>query len=322
MNSAARIVYDYFQHRWFLSSFVLTSSTTWFSILSIFGKDLGIHNKQNDLIPIFSYITWTLVVVSILFAILKTLADKYNEKSKNDGQYVLEKLLQSVNSGVTKKMNRFCSYIKKNNESEVDDPFMEITQPQEQIVSILENVQITLSDLFGIRRNCIGISIIYKHHVDWDWLCNIDNTGDLSLSDILSNPDCTAKQIIDGKKSFIFHPDKRVGKSKNEYVSANVDDSHNMIGSILSQDISIGHDDFRVVLNISTYGQQFCEEGDEETKKKILNILLPPFIMRIQLELALLHIKYLREIGLVHRVGQLDHNVGSNYIKVPRQPIE
>lgn len=297
--SIPRVVYDYFVKRWFLSSFILTSATIWFSILQVFGSTWHLVDETGTLVPSANYVTWAVVSITIIFAVLRTIADKYNEDAKNNGQYVLGKLLQSMDYVTTKKMNRFCDYIQALKNKDGGDPFLQITQPREQITSIIENIQLTLSDLFGLPRSDIGISIIYKNESEssWSWLVQLDNTGDLSLEQIVNQPSSSARQIIDGKTSVLFYADKRIGRDKHEYFPAAKDDPYHCVGSIVCREINIGNDEkyVRAVLSISTFGKQFCEEGDSYSRDKIINFLLPPFIKRIQLELSLLHIKYLVE---------------------------
>ena len=233
--SLPRTIYDFFIRKWFLSSILLTLSTGWLSLIQIFGKTWGFVDDSGDLKESICYVTWFFVFISVVFALLKTIADKYNEDAKNNGQYVLEKLLQSMNSVTTKKMNRFIDFIASAKDGKLIEPFLKITQPREQIISILENIQITLSDLFGISRSEIGISIIYKHNTEtnWDWLIQLDVSGDLTLDQILNNPSASARQIIDNKKNILFYADKRVGRDAREYLPAPKDPMKTTVSSPL-----------------------------------------------------------------------------------------
>ncbi len=116
--------------------------------------------------------------------------------------------------------------------------------------------------------------------------------NDWKLEDLLKDPRATMRQIVDGKTTSAFYPNKRTAMEKNLYLPGPKDSSNDYIGSIICRDISIdSHKSVQAILSISTYGHQICEEDDDDTKRKVLNLLLPSFEKRIKLELALLYIK-------------------------------
>jgi len=287
--------YNYFIKKWIVSAFILTLAAHWMLFLKFFGKNVGLITAQGALTSFANWITWPMFILSLLFALLKTAADNYNEQAKNKGHFILERLLQSVNAVATKKMQRFCSYAEENRTKSKLTPFKDITKPREQIISLLENIQVTLSELFGINRDEIGLSIICKPIGDneWQWLPTVNMQNDIDLQTLVSNPSTTAKQIIDGKGSSIFFPDKQVAVQKNQYLPGPNDTTYDNTGSVLCRDISIGTDEkiIRAILSITTYGKQLCEENDDDAKYKIENLLMPTFEKRIQLELALFYIK-------------------------------
>jgi len=290
-----RRLYNFFIKHWILTAFVLTIASHWFAFVQILGKNLGLVSQDGLLTKHTVIIFWPLFLVSLIFAILKTASDKYNEEVKNNGQFILERMLQSVNSVKRKKLRRFCKYIYENHGKSGLSPFNVITQPLSQIEGLLENIQVTLSEIFGINRDDIGLSIVYKTDRDeeWDWLYTMNIESDIDLSELVNNPDTTAKQLIDGKVSSLFFPDKRVGLRLNQYVEGNKDKPFNTIGSILCRDLSIDNKNkyIQAILTITTYGKQLCERNDKDSIYKIENILMPTFECRIKLELSLLYIK-------------------------------
>lgn len=290
-----RRIYNYFLNHWILSAIVLTISGHWFVIMRIAGKNLHLIDSQEKMTILAHLITWPLFLLSLAFALLKTAADKYNEQAKNKGGFILQRMLDSVNAVTSKKMRRFCEFIKLNKGKKDLKPFGDITQPKRQIESILDNIQVTLSEIFGINRDEIGLSILYKSDTsdDWDWLFAVNTTNDLDQKILISNPHTAARQIIDGKTTSLFYPDKRVGIQKREYVSGPKDESFDNVGSVLCREISIGNSKkcLSAILSITTYGKQLCDQDDTDAKHKIENIIIPTFESRIQLELALLYIK-------------------------------
>lgn len=295
--SPMRRVYDYFLRKWFLSAILLTLTGHWFIIVRILGPQIGALDSAGKMVKWAATVTWIAVGLSLAFALLKTRADRYNDELKANGQYVLDRMLQCVDAIKKRKLRRFCAYIHRNHGANHHalEPFHEITQPLAQIESILENIQIALSEVFGINRNDIGFSILYKTDVDdkWRYLHTVNIDNDLGLNALILNPATTARQVVDGKTSSLFFPDKREGIRLNQFVPGPRDTAHGNVGSVLSRDISLSSDlrFVHAVLNITTYGKQLCEQNNFEARKKIEELLLPSFEYRIQLELALLYIR-------------------------------
>lgn len=265
--------------------------------MRIAGKDLNLIDPQGNMTPVAHYITWPLFTLSIAFALIKTASDKYNEEAKNRGGYILQRILDSVNAVTSKKMDRFFQFIDCNVGRQDLKPFNDITQPRRQIESLLDNVQVALSEIFGMNRDSIGISILYKANSarDWEWLCSMNTTHDLDLdlAILVQNPNTAARQVIDRKTSSLFLPDKKIGILNQQYIAGPKDAQFGNIGSVLCRDLTVGHtaNHLRAILSITTYGKQLCEQADLDAIMKIENIIIPTFETRIQLELALLYIK-------------------------------
>ncbi|NOZ84152.1 MAG: hypothetical protein GXP60_05005 [Epsilonproteobacteria bacterium] len=293
--TSGRKIYKFFTQKWFLTAFILTSASHWFVFLKIMGKDVGLIKEDGSLTLLANIITWPLFTVSLLFALLKSAADRYNNQVINKGHFILERILQSANNITTRKMLRFWNFIKEHYDKKDITPFKDITQPKEQINAILDNLQVTLSEVFGINRNDINITIIYKlDSEDWDWFYIMNGGDHLDLKTLVNNQSTTIWRIINGERSSIFFADKREGVNKNMYLPDKKDQRYDNIGSILCRDISIGTDRkfVKATLSISTYGKQFCKINDKEAKKKIENLIIDPFVKRLQLEFALHFIKH------------------------------
>lgn len=298
-KSIARKIYNYFIQHWFITALILILPTYYLILAETVGKNIGLVAQNNNLTTLGMGIFWPIFIVSLSFALVKSYIDKYNEKIKNNGQYILQKMLSSVNSIVSIKQQRFCEYVAEHHGKNNLDPFSQITQPKRQIRSILENIQICLSEIFDIKREDIGLSIIYKFDTpsnsNWRYLHTMNISNDLNLNELISNPNTTARQIMDGKNQSLFFPDKRIGVNETKFVPGLKDKPHNNVGSIICRDISVDHEEIFVsaVLSITTYGQQICEAKDIYSRYRVENILLPPFETRLRLELSLLYIKNL-----------------------------
>jgi hypothetical protein len=291
----ARRVYDYFLKHWIFSAIILTISAHWFLLLQLGGKGLDLIEADGTLSKLGHFITWPVFILSVVFAVLKTAADKYNEEGKNRGGFILRRILDCVNSVTAKKMRRFGDYIAENHAKEGLSPFRDITKPREQITSILDNIQVALSEIFGMDRDQIGLSILFSPNGNdqWSFLEAVNTTHDLDLQTLISNPATTARQIIDGKHTAPFFPNKQTAAKEQQYVPGPKDKTFNTVGSVLCRDISLPGEDhfFRAILSITTYGKQLCEDADADARHKIENIVIPTFESRLQLELGLLYMK-------------------------------
>lgn len=288
-------IHDYFTKRWFIAAILFTIPAFGFTFVELFGRNLGWIGEDGKLVSFPKVILIVLFVLSFLFSLLKSYADSDSDNARRNGQFVLDKMLQGVNTIKYKKFQRFVEYIDSHNDSTNASPFFEITQPKKQIEAIFDVIQEMLSEIFGISRNNVGISIVYKTDKGrkWDWLNTLNIENDLPLKDLLENPNSTIKKIIDGDRNLIFYPDKRRGIEKQEYISGRADDTNNNIGSIICKDISIATDHryIHAILSVSTYGNQLCGEKDFDAIGKIERIILPAIERRLQLELALLYIR-------------------------------
>jgi hypothetical protein len=293
-NSILRKTYDYFIKHWVLSALISTAPAFIFTFTEFFGKDFGLIDQNGAFTHIAKIILWPSFVISLIFSFVMALADKRDEYAKQNGQIILSRIIQSLDEIKHKKLKRFIRYIDQNHNKANLSPFNDITQPISQLESILENFQYTLAEIFGIRHNDIGISLMYHTNKDrtWKWLYTTNIEGDLSLNEITENPISTAHDIITGQTSSIFYPSKKSAASQGKYVPSSKDHAHRMIGSIICRDISISTNEYvKAIFSVSTYGKQICLENDEDAIFKVEQVLLPSFERRIQLELALLYIK-------------------------------
>jgi len=293
--SMPRGLYDHFIQHWIQSAIILTVPSYWFLLLRVGGTRLGLTTQSGGLTTTGHWITWPLFALSLIFALMKTAADRYNDEAKMTGGFILERLLDSVNAVNAAKMRRFSDYVERTHGVAHIVPFRDIVQPEVQIVALLENLQVALSEIFGIDRTQIGLSILCKAESEghWRFLRTVNTELDLRLEDVVANPSTTARQIIDNKYDIRFFVDKREGIQKQQYVPGLRDVQFENIGSILCKDISVGgeHRNMRAVLSITTYGKFLCPPGNEVAKSKIKNYILPPFETQLKLELTLLHLK-------------------------------
>ena len=128
-------------------------------------------------------------------------------------------------------MKRFCDFISAHNMENNLAVFHEITKPRKQIESLLDNIQVTLSEIFHIERDNIGLSVLYKPNMSetWEFIESVNTINDLDLTTLVTNPNTTARQIIDKKNTSLLFPDKKIAAHENKYIPGPKDESYNNI---------------------------------------------------------------------------------------------
>jgi hypothetical protein len=294
MITLPRKLYDWLIQHPLIGTFIITIPSHLFIFAKNFGVQFGMVNNVGNFKGFWVYFFMFLWITSFLFVLLKSYADKYNEDSKASGQAVLRSLLQSLNAITIKKCNRFTEYIDTKLPNSKNNPFIDITQPKLQIDCIIDNIQMSFAELFGINRDDIGLSLFWysTRDVKWVWLKTLNTATNIRLQDLIKNQESTAYQITSGGASSVFFPDKKVGLLNKQYIEGKKDKQYNSTGSIIARELTIGESNqVRAVLSITTYGKQLCDENDQNAILRIENEILPTFEKRLKLELALLYIR-------------------------------
>jgi hypothetical protein len=267
-----------------------------FTVMQIAPRQLGLVNDDGVLYWFPSIIFWLSVLVSVLYPFIIVRGDKINTIRDKKGSLVLQKVIESLNSVCNKKTNRFIDYINMRPKKDISNPFLDITQPALQIELLIEELNTCLAYVFNMNKSDIGISIMYKFQSDrkWDWLSHVNLKSGFNIEQLTSNNKSSAKQIIDGKTSYIFCRDKLKAESDGKYIKGKADRDESNFGSIVCRNISVESDRnnyLQCVLSISTYGKYICEAEEELQIKNVLDYLLIPFDARFKLELSLYYIK-------------------------------
>jgi hypothetical protein len=292
MNKASksRRLYDFSIKNWWLSALLFTLSSNWFVLVQFFGKKWGIVNAVSGELEIHGIVISSIfIVITLAFSVIRTLADRKNEDAKYRGQTILKHLLEEINASKRAKLDKYIKYASNVKTSQ----FMDVITPEHHVEKLFENIINTINVLFGIDKSNIGISLIYKINQNWEWLQHQNTTEDLSLEEIISNPNTTARQIIDKKKPILFFPDKRVGISNQQFVSSKLDNLYQNMGSIYCSDVGIKHngkDIMQAVFSLTTYKQQLCGQNDSSAIDRVVADIMPTFLVRLQVELCLFYI--------------------------------
>jgi uncharacterized membrane protein (DUF485 family) len=289
--SKSRSLYDFFTKKWVLSTIFFTLSSQWFILLQFFGKKWGIlNNVSGELETHGIVISVFFVLFTLVFTIIKTMADVKNEVGKFRGQILLKQLLGEINASKRRKLDKYINYAAN---TRIDE-FIDIITPELQIIELSNSLVNTINNLFGIDKGKIGVSIAYNDGGTWKWLYtwNIDN--DLNIDQLINNPSSSLFQIISKKKHIVFWANKNDGIEKLQYVPGEIDKTNDNAGSIYCVDISVKKDKnimFPAVLSLTTYDQVLCWPDDNKTIDTIKTVIMPAYEIRFQLELCLLYIR-------------------------------
>lgn len=285
-------VHDWSLRHWIYSTLLSTLPAIWFTVMQISGKQLKLINNEGEVHGFSLIFFWILILVSFFYSLV--LAYKESDKARKmiNAHILLDKVGSSIDKVCAKKTERFIDYIRQNSKKTITSPFHEITKPKIQVDILIDELNLCLSEILGMKRNEIGISIIYKKDGDrkWEWLHKIHLSNKTNIRDITDDPSSTARQIIDGKSRYLLIPSKSKAISDGSYKSK----SNDTPGSIICRDISVefdGHKYLNAILSITTYGKEICNADTLEIVKENLNVLLTSFETRLKLELSLLYIK-------------------------------
>jgi hypothetical protein len=295
MNRAhpVRRAYDFLTEHWVLSALILSIPSELYAVFQIAGTGIGLVGANGRMTGWGHAIFWPALVLSFGVLLYKTRADKYDDRSKSNAQFVLQRVLDSVNAATAKKLARFTEYIERHRADEALSPFLEITQPKAQIENIIENIQVALGEIAGIPRSDIGVGLLFRlGGNEWSWLHSVNTEHDLPLETLLKDSRTSIRQIIDGHAFTLFFADKRDGAGQGKYLPGPRDAASNGIGSILCRDISLGpRDCLQAILSVTTYGNQLCDVHSAGTQHAIETLVMPSFESRLRLELSLLYIR-------------------------------
>jgi hypothetical protein len=279
---------------WIVSGIVPTLPGWYALFVRFFGGKAGLVSSDEKSLTTPGIVS--LAVVFVLcsgFALLKAYVAEWDTKVKKNNVDVLQRLLESVNAVTGSKTERFVKFIRDNKGPIAESPFHEITQPLAQIEKILENLRSALGGIHDIGIDHIAVSLLKCEGGDWSWLGRVNCVDDLEISDLVKPHTSFRIVMIDKTESTVFFPDKRVGQASNMFVFSRRDHLFAKIGSIIVRNLTIEADRevLPVALSITTYGNQFCDQDDDEAKRRILEFVLPCFESRLRLELCLYYIK-------------------------------
>jgi len=232
---------------------------------------------------------WSIFTVSFTFTMLKSWGDKYNNEAKLNGGIIYAILVEASRTLVGTKAGRLSDTIASGERAYAS--LDQIYNPILQLQAIMEQIQGTVSEIFGVPKNDVGASVIYDLYDGFGWriVKTPNGDGEMRLDEVVANPGTTfSKLISDGNTGLIFYPNKKKAKAAGCYVDGPKDSIYDGVGSILCQRVKAGSPDSFVdaVVTITTYGRQICRSDDSQAQEKIKTIITPIFMQRISLELS------------------------------------
>jgi len=285
-------IYNYLKKKWFLGATIMTFPAMYYILVARVGKKFMLTDNSGDLTLAGLILFVICVLINIICNYYKSFVEYKNFQNKNDMQALLRHILSSdntMNNEKYKLVEKFLheSYHKK----DFSNPFKNVEKPLKILNYLATELCNCISKITQIDREDIGISIIYKYNFSECWekpIC--ENVSKSSISKIIENKASTAYKALHDVQSTVFYAIKEQAIKEGHYVPSGKDENFN--GSILCSRLSICCNDtdyIYAVLSITTYNKSLCENNNEIFNEN-LNIILSPFITRIQTELCLIYI--------------------------------
>lgn len=268
-------------------------------IIPYCGKKLSILNNDSEftfagiIIVVISTIVYLIIFIGYnIYQSYKTTTistKEYNDKLQQIKNYeakvfaqkadlhLNEIVLHSININCEEKSKTLSAIINQINSPNYDNLYYNkiISNPENQIFHILNNMATSISELCDINVNSLSITACVKLlNDDWRWITGLQPTGSVDFEQLHDNKSMFQHMLNTGEK-YIFFNDKADAIKAQCYISDGNDDSGSIIGRRILLKTSMcksAYIDF--MYYISTYNDVFIVSS-KETKdiKKIKNIL-------------------------------------------------
>lgn len=294
MKKCLDSISEYLKNHWVTNTIITSIPSIFFLLVQTAGRQFHLVDENGNLYKIALIIFITCIVIDILFTGYKFYRENNETNKYKDGQTILSNTLSSldtIDDSICSQLEKFITTSKKN--EYFREPFSYTTKPEQTIRYIFKELIVCLSNLTDLKREQIGVSIIYKFDFEDDWQTPIsENVSGTSIKEILKNPNSTASKLINEKRDIICFANKNKAFINGCYIASSKDDDKKS-GSIICANamISNGENTYITgVLSITTYGKQLFRENDEYTKESVTDAILPPFRKVIRKELCCAYI--------------------------------
>lgn len=323
--------HEWINKRVFLLSFILTTSSLWYSlIIGFFGEYLRLIYIDNG-VKKFTIIGGVFTIFFVLFSLLNAISQRYYEYKKlnNDSTkrklYLMEQIDVSINKICENKYKTLMKILLDVTSKKISPPLI-TTRPDEQIKQIIDEmcscISVLLSDIkYRIKENELYISLYYnfpKEDIDkWYIADSVFADKGESFESLISNNKSTLYELLNNPSFFLFYNSKEQATRKLHYIPDNEDkrnDNGELKGSIACYEIIIDKNNefIKAVLSISTYSKRFINSDNEtilnNVEYNLQEYVLDVFKKRLNIELCLLYINHLYENSI--------HSMVSESIKV------
>lgn len=283
-----RRAYEFATKHWFWSAILTVTPGFLGLVFQYLGEGLGLVSESGSFTILGGIVFWCALTVCTVYALMISAAASFSQRVSENAAFVLKKLLVAANTITGRKVERYERFIRECQLPLEQYPLYKITDPEQQIETILENLQQTLTELHGLDKDQVGVSLACQCANDWQWISRVNTHGDLNA--LAKNQSSALHSVMVAREmSILFYPDKAAAVQDGKYVFCSQDDQHDRVGSILVHRLELHGPNskvFAVALSISTYGKQLIEQGDEEAMAKVLQVVLKPFETRLRLELS------------------------------------
>ena len=278
----------------FLNSKIVSTSlaalfTAYFTFVKYSTDPFVVNNK-----PIHDSIIFSLVLVGLALAFLKTLDEWWRDHNNNKYKGMLEELIVLINSAVKIKAERFKTAITSLKKGKI---FEQITKPEEQFKALGAGAVKFLSGALGLKPDEIDITVMACNpQGNWYYLYKQkDQWHHRRASEIVKAENSTAAHCLKTGER-VFCPAKSQAKEKKMFLASERDERSGD-GSIHCMPLIFAPQEgvsYQYIFSLVTYGKPLCDSSNKKAKDAILYIL-DEIATRFELELSLYTIKKISE---------------------------
>ena len=114
LRSYRRHIYDWLVSHWFVSALIASAPAFVFTFIEIFGVNFGLVNNNGAIVDGVYWFLIFIFVVSVVYTFSLAWLNSYDIQIKQNGQFVLSRIRESLDAIKDTKLRRFTNYISNN----------------------------------------------------------------------------------------------------------------------------------------------------------------------------------------------------------------
>lgn len=271
---------------WFFKLLLPWVTGSYYAILDIWGDDwtwISAHKSAHEIA------FWWCLGLSLSTQFIGGLVpEQSNLESDQVAREILGEFIEHVGAIVQAKLDRFRSKLGDIRGS--SDKFKHITKPEEQIALIASAAARFLKRAYGFKEDQIDITILSKKgDGKWNYSFRLQQWKHNSPDWLVTRQSAAVQCVASGEP--LFFPDKIKASMERHFVLSERDKRRGAGSAyVYPMVFEANSSTTECVVSIVTYGSQFCEEYDQNSRA-ITEAFLREICRRFEVELCLDMIK-------------------------------